>query len=83
MIGPRLEEKAEAIKPFTTRQARHCCSVIEAGQGVPLALERARPSRGYFTGTLIGGARSSEPDHPSGVAEPALSLSQELRTPAT
>ena len=76
MIGPRLEEKAEAIEPFTTR-------LIEAGQGVALALERARPSRGYFTGTLIGGARSSEPDHPSGVAEPALSLSQELRTPAT
>ena len=25
----------------------------------------------------------SEPDHPSGVAEPALSLSQEFRTPAT
>ena len=41
------------------------------------------PLRGYFTGTLIGGAKSSEPDHPSGVAEPALGLAQELRTPAT
>ncbi|MGB8235351.1 MAG: hypothetical protein WCF35_05785, partial [Pseudolabrys sp.] len=66
------------------QQARALVSLcVGVGQGVALALERARPSRGYFIGTLIGGARSSEPDYPSGVAEPALSLSQEFRTPAT
>jgi len=71
MIGARLEEKAEAIEPFTTRQVRHCCSVIEAGQGIALALERARPSRGYFIGTLIGGGGPPSPiTHPASQSLP-------------
>jgi len=43
------------------RQSRALVSLcVGVGQGVALALERAWPSRSYFTGTLIGGARSSE-----------------------